>query len=79
MHLYSASILNIHWPNEGTIGNLVTGGHRWLNQALMRRKSYNQTVFELSACSDRELADMGIVRCDIRRVARSAAQSKTTE
>lgn len=79
MHQFSAGILNIHWPNEGTIGKLVAGSHRWLNQTLMHRKSYNQTVFELSACSDRELADMGIVRSDIRRLAREAAQSKTIE
>ena len=35
-----------------------------------RWKSYRNTVFELSQCSDRDLNDLGIARCDIRRLAR---------
>lgn len=33
-------------------------------------KRYGETVEELSHLSDRELADMGISRCDIPRIAR---------
>ncbi|MEP1206801.1 MAG: DUF1127 domain-containing protein [Rhizobiaceae bacterium] len=38
----------------------------------MRRKAYHNTVFELSQCSDRDLSDLGIARCDIRRLARES-------
>jgi uncharacterized protein YjiS (DUF1127 family) len=39
------------------------------------RRAYRQTASELSALSDRELADIGIVRCDIPAVARDAAKA----
>jgi uncharacterized protein YjiS (DUF1127 family) len=37
-------------------------------------KRYNRTVSELSSLSNRELADLGIMRTDIARVAREAAR-----
>jgi uncharacterized protein YjiS (DUF1127 family) len=37
-------------------------------------KRYNRTVSELTALSNRELADLGIMRTDISRVAREAAR-----
>lgn len=37
-------------------------------------KRFNRTVSELEALSNRELADLGIVRADIGRVAREAAR-----
>ena len=36
-------------------------------------KLYRQTVRELSELSDRELADLGVARFDIARVARESA------
>ena len=36
-------------------------------------RRYRETVSELSRLSNRELADLGITRGDIRRVARKAA------
>jgi uncharacterized protein YjiS (DUF1127 family) len=36
-------------------------------------RRYNRTVNELSALSNRELADLGINRSDIYRIARAAA------
>lgn len=36
-------------------------------------KSYNRSLSELSRLGDRELADIGISRCDIPRVAWNAA------
>lgn len=36
-------------------------------------KRYNQSLSELSRLGDRELADIGISRCDIPRVAWNAA------
>ena len=40
---------------------------------LARRRTYRQTVSELSALSDRELADLGIYRQDIHALAHQAA------
>jgi uncharacterized protein YjiS (DUF1127 family) len=37
-------------------------------------KRYNRTVSELNALSNRDLADLGIARSDIQRVARSAVK-----
>jgi uncharacterized protein YjiS (DUF1127 family) len=36
-------------------------------------KRYNQSLSELSRLGDRELADIGISRSDIQRVARNAS------
>ncbi len=46
-------------------------GH--ISELLVRRKVERTTYFELSALSDRELNDLGIARCDIRRIARETA------
>lgn len=40
------------------------------------RRSYKQAVFELNELSDRDLADIGIARCDIPAVAREAAKAQ---
>ena len=37
-------------------------------------RRYNRTVSELTALSNRELADLGILRADIQRVARDSAR-----
>jgi uncharacterized protein YjiS (DUF1127 family) len=37
-------------------------------------KRYNRTVSELNALSNRELADLGIVRADIERIALHGAR-----
>jgi uncharacterized protein YjiS (DUF1127 family) len=37
-------------------------------------KRYGRDVQELSFLSDRELADIGITRCDIRRIARGQSR-----
>jgi len=39
-------------------------------------KRYNQSLTELSRLGDRELADIGISRSDIHRVAWGAARSR---
>lgn len=39
-----------------------------------RRAVYLQTRHELSMLTDRDLADLGIARCDIPRIARSSAR-----
>lgn len=47
---------------------------RW-QAARTRRAIYNQTVFELSELTDRELADLGISRADIGRIANESADA----
>jgi uncharacterized protein YjiS (DUF1127 family) len=37
-------------------------------------KRYSRTVTELESLSNRELADLGIIRADIARIAREAAR-----
>jgi uncharacterized protein YjiS (DUF1127 family) len=37
-------------------------------------KRFNRTVSELNALSNRELADLGIVRADIEAIARQSAR-----
>ncbi|OYU17486.1 MAG: hypothetical protein CFE34_15485 [Rhodobacteraceae bacterium PARR1] len=44
--------------------------------ALARRAVYMQTVRELDALTDRELADLGISRLDVPALAREAAYGK---
>jgi uncharacterized protein YjiS (DUF1127 family) len=39
-----------------------------------RYREYRATVYELSALGDRNLADVGIGRTDIRRIARDAVR-----
>ena len=38
-------------------------------------KRYSRTVSELQSLSDRDLADLGIARCDIPRLARENIRS----
>jgi uncharacterized protein YjiS (DUF1127 family) len=47
-----------------------------IRTALQRRRIYKQTVSELSALSSRELADLGISRTMINRLANEAAYGK---
>lgn len=47
--------------------------HARVLQAVQRRRTFAQIVRELEACTDRDLADLGIARADIRRFAREGA------
>lgn len=53
-------------------GLLFTKFGNWMRA----RRSYYNSVAELSAMSDRDLADIGISRSDIEAVARQAADAK---
>jgi uncharacterized protein YjiS (DUF1127 family) len=46
---------------------------------LERRRRERETIFELSSLSDRELADLGIGRSDIRRIAQAGALRGTID
>lgn len=43
------------------------------------RRAYRQAVTELSALSDRNLADIGVSRVDIHAIARETAKAKRAE
>jgi len=45
-------------------------------QAMQRRRVYTQTIQELKALTDRELADLGIARAMIPEIATQAAYGK---
>jgi uncharacterized protein YjiS (DUF1127 family) len=45
-----------------------------LKSRLNSWKRYSRTVSELEALSNRELADLGIARSDIHRIARAAVR-----
>ena len=45
-----------------------------LVQRLAQRRAYRATFSELSALSDRDLADIGLYRADIEDIARKAAR-----
>lgn len=45
----------------------------FLSSRVKRWNRYNRTVSELSGLTNRELADLGLVRSDIQRVARESA------
>ena len=45
-----------------------------VSQHAARQAAYRQTLNELRALTDRDLADLGIARADIRRIALEAAE-----
>lgn len=48
-----------------------------LREAFQRHRVYSETVSELSQLSDMELADLGLSRSGIKRVALDAAYGKS--
>ncbi|MCO4318750.1 DUF1127 domain-containing protein [Phyllobacterium sp. 21LDTY02-6] len=40
-----------------------------LRNRIRKYRQYRQNLYELSVCTDRNLADLGIARSDIRRIA----------
>jgi uncharacterized protein YjiS (DUF1127 family) len=47
-----------------------------IRQALVKRKIYRATLYELSVLSDRDLKDLGIPRSSIKRLAMEAAYDR---
>ena len=45
---------------------------RWIKKEM----EYRKTVYDLSLLTNRDLRDLGIARCDIEYVARSASEKK---
>jgi uncharacterized protein YjiS (DUF1127 family) len=46
----------------------------FINTRIKRWNRYTRTVNELNALSNRDLADLGIARSDIQRIAKEAAR-----
>ncbi len=69
---YSNSTRTAH----GSFADRLAAVRQTIRAALTRRSIYNQTWRELNGLSDRELADLGIHRADIARIARQAAYGK---
>jgi uncharacterized protein YjiS (DUF1127 family) len=59
--------------NQASVVERFTGLFAGFSAALQRRRVFNQTMSELRALSNRELADLGIVRSMIPSIARDAA------
>lgn len=71
-----------HGFDHGTAGPSPLSA--WLHAHYVRfdnwkaqRREFQRTVDELSRLSDRELDDIGIPRCDIRRIARDAVAARS--
>jgi uncharacterized protein YjiS (DUF1127 family) len=58
------------------ISDRLTAAMKSVQAALVQRRMFGQTFRELNALTDRELADLGIHRADIRRIAAQAAYGK---
>ena len=56
------------------LGQRISGLVERIRQARKAREIYRQTYDELSALTDRDLADLGIARASIASVAREAAR-----
>jgi len=56
-------------PHAAGAANKTGGPLAHLRSAWLEYKAYSRAVAELSALTDRELADIGIARQDVRRVA----------
>lgn len=69
------------YTNTQTIAGIQVGGWigdvlaKW-NDARTRRAVYLQTLNELSAMSDRDLADINVARVSIKDIAHEAAYGK---
>lgn len=59
--------------SQSAFGARFAGLVQSLKARRARRKIFNQTFRELSSLSNRELADLGLGRSEIRRVAFQAA------
>lgn len=74
---HSTGILAIPGPIGGRIREYLAERHRSILEALARERHHRKAIFELSCYSDRELADMGIARCDIPRLVRGDQHRET--
>jgi uncharacterized protein YjiS (DUF1127 family) len=55
------------------IGHWAAGLNARIRDAVARHRVFTRTYDELAALTNRDLSDLGIARCDIRRIALDAA------
>jgi uncharacterized protein YjiS (DUF1127 family) len=70
-HPGAAEIVAPAWPLGAINGNL-----RRVRAVLRRHRKISRTTRELGALSDRALADIGVLRCDIGRLARETVDRR---
>ncbi len=58
---------------QSGLGARLAGFRETFRARMARRRVFNQTYAELSTLSNRDLADLGLARSEIRRVAWQAA------
>ena len=56
-----------------TLATRLSDARATLSERFARYRTYRQTLSELASLTDRDLADLGLHRADIRSVARDAA------
>ena len=61
---------------QGTMGDKLVAFWSNFREARTKRAVYRQTINELAGLSNRELADLGIHRSAIRRIAYESAYTK---
>jgi uncharacterized protein YjiS (DUF1127 family) len=67
--------LTLGRAGAGSIGaDALAAFFRRMATTLARRRAYRDTRRQLAWLTDRELADLGIMRCDIDAVSRAAAR-----
>lgn len=59
-----------------SFGDRIVALVKVVGQSMQRRRVYLETLNELNGLSDRDLADLGILRTDIGQVAREAAYAR---
>jgi uncharacterized protein YjiS (DUF1127 family) len=65
----------------GEDSRVSTAARRLINRVVAwsaKRREYLNAIAELESLSDRDLADIGIARCDIPDVVRNGSRSKLT-
>lgn len=72
-HLKMAYATDNQTLRQSALGGRIAALMIELRAAMARRKAYNTTYRELAVLSDRELADLGIHRSEIRGIAWQAA------
>ncbi|WP_146587524.1 DUF1127 domain-containing protein [Puniceibacterium confluentis] len=64
---------NINTTSQGAVVSRFSALIHSLRTGFAKRKVYHNTLNELQTLSDRELADLGLARSMIRRIAYEAA------
>jgi uncharacterized protein YjiS (DUF1127 family) len=70
------AVVTLHARRAPSLFDQIARVGAFLRDAAARRAELERTVAELSALRDRDLADIGIARCDIPAVARDSVRGR---